>query len=179
MNNIIERYRVDPPPTADTRGGGRDRPLLSLRLSDGATWAHEFGASTADELRDGCFEAWVACRLEWQRRADLLPAHQTMKRSAVLASMPTALQLHVRDTSGGRLGDWIDANHAVDPMRRLAVLHPGTATNAEAWSDASWLDTWGRCLKSWWSAAELARFLGSTLPRMLRDELGDGAAAAG
>lgn len=177
MLDTIDRHRIDPPPAVEDHGA-RDKPLLTVRLSDGRTWAHEFGASTADELRDGCFEAWVACRLEWQRRADLLPQHQTHKRAAVLAGMPRSLQLHVRDTSGGRLGDWIGANYGTDGMRLVVVRCPGTATNGELWDCAPWLEYWARCLRAWWSAAELARFVGSTLPRMLREELGGDAAAA-
>lgn len=158
MPIVIDRPPVGTPP-ADTNPG-RDRPLLTLRLSDGHSWAHEFGASNADDLRDGCFEAWVACRLEWQRRAGLLPEHQTIKRAQTLATMPRTLVLHVLDTSSANADVWINANQSDNPLRQLVVLPPGTATNAEAWVDAPWADTWLRCLRAWWAAAELTRFLG-------------------
>lgn len=138
--------------------GRRERLLLELRLSDGRSWAHEFGASSADELRDGAFEAWVACRVEWQRRVETFPARQSRKRAAMLATMPDALQLHVRDTNALDRA-WLNANYGADPMRCIVICCPGTATNGELWSAADWHETWGRCLRSWWAAAELARFL--------------------
>ncbi|MBN8508536.1 MAG: hypothetical protein J0L57_07990 [Burkholderiales bacterium] len=140
-----------------------------LRLSDGRTWAREFGASTADELRDGCFEAWLACRMEWQRRAAELPAHQSRKRAAMLATVPTTLQLHVRDTTAPGRG-WLNANFGRDATRLLVVRCPGDAPNAEAWDGADWPDAWARCLRTWCAAAELTRFL-ANLGRELTREL--------
>ncbi len=159
MTTIVFR-----PPT-DTAPGiprDRDRPLLTLRLSDGHTWSHEFGASSHDDLREGCFEAWVACRIEWQRRADALPAHQTRKRGLTLACIPRELQLHVLDTTTpGRDRAWLNANYGTRDDRRLVIRCPGTAPDAEAWEGADWLDTWRRCLRAWWSASELSKFLQS------------------
>ena len=150
------------PPIGPDRGAERrrdgGRPLLKLRLSDGRTWAHEFGASTAGELRDGCFEAWVGCRVEWQRRAAALPAHQSRKRAAMLATMPAALQLHVLDTTAPARG-WLNANFGRDSTRLLVIRCPGDAPNAEAWEGADRPDAWRRCLRTWCAAAELARFI--------------------
>lgn len=142
-------------------------PRLLLRLSDGRTWAHEFEARSAYALRDGCFEAFVTCRLEWQRRADELPAHQTHKRAAVLAGMPRTLQLQFCDPATGH---WLDANRATDPMRQLTVSEPGSAPG-DAWEAAPWPDAWLRCLKTADAAHRLAVFLGQALPAMLADGL--------
>ena len=161
MTTTIFRPPADAPPKATP---GRDRPLLTQRLSDGHTWAHEFGASSHHELRDGCLEAWVACRMEWQRRADALPTHQTRKRGLMLATMPRELQLHVFDTTTPG-GAWLNANYGTRDDRRVVVRCPGTATNGEAWEGADWLDTWRRCLRCWWAGIRAFEVLPDLRPR--------------
>lgn len=152
-----------PPPAAVAPRGGpeRGRPLLTLRLSDGRTWAHEFGASSPHDLRDGCMEAWIACRMEWQRRAGELPTYQTRKRALILTTLPQDLQLHILDTTGGQSGTWLNANHGTRDDRMIVIRQPGTASNGEAWEAAPWLEYWRRCMVAWWRASELSRFLQS------------------
>lgn len=165
-----------PPIAPPAAGADRPRrgPLLRLRLSDGASWAHEFDASSADDLRDQCFEAFVACSVEWHRRADLLPAHQTTRRAKVVQGRPRHLELHLRDPAAGA---WVNASWAADPMRKLIVSEPGTAAG-DTWRTAQWADAWFACLRTADAAHRLAVFLGQTVPAMLREGLADGDMAA-
>ena len=157
MIAVINRPPVAPPVSPR---GDRHTPLLTLRLSDGNTWAHEFGASDAGELRDGAFEAFVALTLEWQRRADALPAHQTIRRAALMRTMPRVLQLHVLDTAlPTNTPTWLSANYGSNPMRMIVVQHPGDAKTPDAWAESDWPTYWRRCLRAWMAAAELAQFL--------------------
>jgi hypothetical protein len=178
MTIVINRPPVAP--TVAPRGDRHD-PLLTLRVSDGYTWAHEFGASDASELRDGAFEAFVALTLEWQRRADALPAHQTINRAAVLRSMPHSLQLQVLDTSGiTNQPNWVSANYGSDPMRMIVVQHPGDARTPDAWAESDWPTYWRRCLRAWMAMTELAQFLrGLSAPGGLFARVSDAIREAG
>lgn len=151
-STTVERQALDTVPVAEDRSS--DQPLLMLRLSDGRTWAHEFGASGHHDLRNGCFEAWVACRMEWQRRA---PARQWFKRSR--PATPAALELDVLDTSARHV--WVNASHGTVSAGTTIVPCPGPATHAQEWEGPPWDVYWERCLRTWSKCAETTRFLNS------------------
>lgn len=145
------------PPVVTTPS--RRAPLLQIRLSDGHSWAHEFGASNPHDLRDGCFEGFVGCAIERQRRANALPAYQTIKRANIIAGTPRALALHVQHN-----GAWLNANYGTNSEHRIIVRQPGTATNSEGWDAAPWEMYWLRCLRCWNGAEALSAFCRS-IPR--------------
>lgn len=134
--------------------------MLTLRLTDGCSWSHEFTAGSTPDLRDGCLEAWVQCVAEWQRRAAELPAHQTRKRALMLASTPRELQLHVLDdASSGRA--WVHASYGTRDGKALVIRRPGTAPDGETWPGADWPGAWARCKRCAAKMMLLSAFCGS------------------
>ena len=138
---------------------GRDKPLLSLRLSDGYSWAHEFGASSPTDLKDGCFEAFVALSIEWNRRG-----RNTSTR-------PGSLQLHVLDDVTA-IHSWINASYGTRSDRMIIVRSPGTATNGEDWDSAPWEKYWLCCLRCWNACYLLNQFCSTVIERLdVADEI--------
>ena len=139
---------IDAPvkPTVRAPDLQRQKPL-KLRLSDGYSWAHEFEAVGPETLRDGCFEAWVACLVERDRR-----------------TCPRQLELHVYEDVSRH---WINANYGTDSAKIVVVSQPGTAT-AHDWNDEPWETYWLRCLRCWNACYRLNLFC-RQIPKMLNN----------
>lgn len=159
---MIESPTKPPITTPARREGGN---AIKLRLSDGRSWSHEFEAAGPATLRDGCFEAWVACLVERDRRAaERYPAHQTINRERFVRGWPTRLQLHVYNDT---LRQWVNANYGTDSAKIIVVAQPGTSTSRE-WDNEPWETYWLRCLRCWDACYRFAQFVRG-IPKFLDD----------
>lgn len=162
------QLNINRPPVGTTnKRSGDDGRNIRLRVSDGRSWAYEFSASGPDDLRDGCFDGFVELAMEWRRRADMLPAHQTIKRAAHLRSLPTSLELHV----AGIGGDWVGANYGTDCGQKIIVRTPARTATPHAWGGSDWQEYWGRCARADKAIGEMRKFLAG-LPKFLDDSIG-------
>ena len=124
---------------------------LLIRLSDEKHWASEpFSASSANDLRDGALEAFVALRAEWTatgRRS--IPAHQAIKLASHEARRPRALCVQVCYH-----GEW-----SVVPPFTPVIYEPGAVPGVRrAWVDENWSDAWGRCIRTFEHVDKIGAF---------------------
>lgn len=129
---------------------------IRVRLSDGYSWAHEFGASSVRTLRIGCRSAWNAYHQHLNSLIEAIPPYHTMtrERQASDNKYRQTLQVHVRDAySRCRTDYWINSMWGTNAEKMQLCLDPFRFEN-------DWTKIWQQCVRCDEAAAELAVFIG-------------------